>query len=220
MGGGRGQRRLKTPVLMRRGPLGQEAEEFLRPGSRWNHFALKVVSASAMKTTRLLMLSSLGLAAVVALRAADEAKPAARTQVIFFEAEGFTDVRDTLMSTERGREAILDQLKTYLQERAKYYVPEGQNLIITITDVDLAGDFEPARSARWQDVRIVKDIYPPRIDLSFKLTAADGTVLKQGEHKLCDLTFLMKLSINTSDPLRHEKALLDDWLRADFARGR
>jgi hypothetical protein len=34
---------------------------------------------------------------------------------------------------------------------------------------------------------------------------------------LSDLAFLMKLTGGfRDDPLRHEKALLDDWLRAEF----
>ena len=41
-------------------------------------------------------------------------------------------------------------------------VPEGDKLTITFTDIDLAGDFEPWRGPQWDEVRIVKAIYPPR----------------------------------------------------------
>jgi Protein of unknown function (DUF3016) len=173
-----------------------------------------------MKTTPVILLSLLGLCASLSLAAADAPKTYARAQVIFFEPDRFTDVKDSYMGSDKGRDAILDQLRDYIQERAKVYVADGLNLTVTVTDVDLAGDFEPARGGRWMDVRIVKDIYPPRIELSFQLTAPDGTVLKQGERKLTDTAFQMKLSINTNDALRYEKALLDDWMRTDFAKAR
>jgi hypothetical protein len=64
----------------------------------------------------------------------------------------------------------------------------------------------------------VRDIYPPRIALRFRLADAKNTVLKEGERTLSDPMFLAKGHGDRSDPLRHEKALLDDWLRAEFPR--
>jgi hypothetical protein len=92
----------------------------------------------------------------------------------------------------------------------------GQQLKITVTDVDLAGEFEPWRGGSMADVRIVKDIYPPDIKLAFQLTGADGTVLAQGDRHLRDMGFMMTLSIDRNDPLRFEKELLDNWLRSEF----
>ena len=65
------------------------------------------------------------------------------------------------------------------------------------------------------DVRIVKDIYPPRIDLQFRVRDAKGNVIKEGERKLRDLSFMMNLRLNNHDPLRYEKTLIDDWMRKD-----
>ncbi len=96
----------------------------------------------------------------------------------------------------------------------------GQKLTVTFTDIDLAGDFEPWRGSEGMDIRIVKDIYPPKMDLEFKLTGADGAVLKEGKRQLRDLAFMAKLSINRNDMLRFEKALLDDWLKEDFPRAK
>jgi len=85
----------------------------------------------------------------------------------------------------------------------------------------MAGDFEPWRGPRWDDVRVVKEIYPPRIQLTFRLTDAAGNVLKEGKRDLKDLAFLMKINMSfRDDPVRHENALLDDWLRDEFPRVR
>ncbi len=140
-----------------------------------------------------------------------------RTEVVFVDPEKFTDVRDSYTGTDSGREAILDQLREYFQQETKKLIPEGDKLYISITDVDLAGDFEPWRGPRWDDVRIVKDIYPPRINLSFRLTDSSGKVLKEGKRDLRDLAFLMKITTTfMDDPLRHEKTLIDDWYHDEF----
>jgi hypothetical protein len=171
-----------------------------------------------MKTPRLCFAAASGLAALLVLPAVAAPKPAARTEVVFFEPEKFTDASDRYLGGERDRDGILDRLKDYLIERAdSRFVAEGQKLAVTITDVDLAGEFEPWHGPSAQDVRIVRDIYPPKINLAFRLTDANGEVLAQGQRELRDLAFMMSISINTSDSLRFEKALLDDWLRKEFS---
>jgi hypothetical protein len=169
-----------------------------------------------MKTLRMLLFSVPALTAAVALHAADETKFDSRTVVNFFEPERFTDVRDSLIGSDKGRDAILGQIRDYLVTRSKLYVPDGQKLTVTITDVKLAGDFEPARNPRLDDVRIIRDIYPPRIELAFKLTDADGNELAHGTRNLTDVMFMQKLLMNPNDSLRYEKELLDDWMRTEF----
>lgn len=170
-----------------------------------------------MKTHRLLLVSWLG---VIAAFAAPQPAPAdARAEVLFFEPEKFTDVKDEFMSDDVRRTTYLEQLRDHLISQARYYVPAGARLQITITDIDMAGDFEPWRGPQFDRVRIVKDMYPPKISLTFRLVDAEGNVLKEGKRELRDNAFLMKLSMpNSSDTMRHEKALLDDWLRQDFPR--
>ena len=80
----------------------------------------------------------------------------------------------------------------------------------------MAGEFEPWRPPL-RDARIVKDIYPPRIDLSFRLAADDGKVIKEGARELRDPAFLAGASRYPDDPLRYEKALVDRWLEQELA---
>ena len=172
-----------------------------------------------MKTRRLVSASLLGLLGSLALCAA-ETRTIARAEVLFFEPQKFTDVRDRYMG-DASQTTYLEQIRDRLLEQAKYYVPEGHTLSVTINDIDMAGDFEPWHGSRWDDVRIVKDIYPPRINLVFRLTDAEGNVVKEGKRELRDLAFMMKISMTfRDDSVRHEQALLDDWLRNEFPRVR
>jgi hypothetical protein len=172
-----------------------------------------------MKTRHLLLLSVAALAPALAASAA-ETRVVGRAEVVFFEPEKFTDVRDSYMG-DSTRTTYLDQIRDYVLEQAKYYVPEGHKLTVTFTDIDMAGDFEPWHGPRWTDVRIVKDIYPPRINLTFRLEDAAGRVVKEGKRELRDLGFLMKITMTfRDDPVRHEKGLLADWIQAEFPRVR
>jgi hypothetical protein len=165
-----------------------------------------------MKTLSRLTLVLLGLAAPLALRAAEVAKASARTDVVFEQPEKFTDVKDSDFGTEKGRDAILERLRESIVERADKALPAGQKLVITFTDIDLAGEYEPWRGPQFSDVRIVKSIYPPRLNFSYKITDAAGKTVKVGKEDLRDLAFEMRLTSDRQDTLRYEKDILRDWI--------
>jgi len=138
--------------------------------------------------------------------------------VNFFEPDKFRDIGRTYSPSDKDREEDLAQIRDYLVSQADRMLPAGHRLEVTFTDIDRAGEFEPWRGPRYTDVRIVKDIYVPRMSLSFRVTDADGNVVKEGKRELRDLAFNQKLVLDRSDPYRHEKELLNDWLRSEFPR--
>ena len=170
------------------------------------------------------VLRSHALFAVVALIAAASTAVAqvesglqstARVQVEYLHSERYSDLRDQYVASPSAREAYLKELREHIQRRALRYVHEGQSLYIGISEIDMAGGFEPWRRDLG-NVRIVRELYPPRIDLAFKWTAADGAVLKEGDRTLRDPSFLARTNRYGSDPLKYEKLLLDDWLESEF----
>lgn len=170
-----------------------------------------------MKTTRFTLSALFALVAAVGLRAADVQSPS-RVEVSFVNPENFADAADGQRGSDFGREANLQELKEYIQRRAEDRLAAGQQLSVRITDVDFAGEVEPWRTPRMGDARLVKDVYPPRIVLEFKLTDATGAVIKEGSRRLTDLSFMMNVHpINRDDPRIYEKELLDRWIRSEFA---
>lgn len=157
------------------------------------------------KTTFAFVLAALACAAAPAF--------SATVQVEFVKPESFSDAGRGYVPRER--DDTLELLKRHLVEQASRRLPQDQTLAISVTDVDLAGDY-PRRGVH--EVRVVKDIYPPRIELRFRLTAADGKIVKEGERKLRDNAFLMGVGRYANDSLRYEKTLLDGWLDDDFGR--
>ena len=137
-------------------------------------------------------------------------------QVEFQRPEQFTDAAERNPADDQARTFFLEQLARYLAARAAPLLRPGQRLSIVITDVDRAGAYEPWRR-KLGDVRIVRNVYPVRIDLAFRLEDGNGVVLEQGERKLRDSYFLDRWH-TPNDPLRYEKALLDDWLERELGK--
>lgn len=143
------------------------------------------------------------------------ADPAARVEVVYVDPQKFTDVRNGYTQTDSARDFYLAEIRRYIEQRAGRRLADGDTLRVTITDVELAGDYE-ARRPSVTNVRIIREVNPARIDLSFRLARADGTVLAEGERRLRSTGYPVGVGIDPADPLRYEKALLDDWLRQDL----
>lgn len=130
---------------------------------------------------------------------------------------GFGDTGRGASALERVREAELAELRTWLSGAAARRLPAGQRLEIRLTDLDRAGRLEPWQRGAGTELRVVRSVTPPRIDLDFRLLAADGGVLREGSRRLRDAGFEWSTGArNPTDRWRHEKALLERWLDREF----
>jgi hypothetical protein len=174
--------------------------------------ALRYFGRPAMKSfllPRLLCVACMTLACIMA-RAAT---PPGNVDVHYKDPQHFTEVTRSSGPHLIDTSAYLKPLKDYIAQRASRILAPGQRLDIEVTDVARAGEYEPWRGPNFEDVRIIKDLYPPRIGLDFTLYGADGKVLREGTRKLRDPAFLNDISVADQDPLRYEKSLINDWLR-------
>ena len=148
-----------------------------------------------MRIARLASLASLA-SLLVALTSAGVPAPAvsngeALVTVTFAHPESYTDLRLSCVSTDADGRSLRSELERFLAASAAPLVPAGQRLEITVTNIDMAGDLESWRGSGRCDVRIMKDTYPPRIDLAFRLVDEAGK----------------------------EQALLGEWRRRELGRG-
>lgn len=155
------------------------------------------------------------LAALPGLPALAAGTATANVTVTYDHPENFAEtIKERSLSPGSASDAYLQTLRTYMEQRAARILPPGDRLNIVVTNVDLAGSFEPWLGPQMQDVRIIKNIYPPRIDLRFRLLGPDGRVLRAGTRKLRDPGFLDSGIFSPTDgPLVYEKRLIDNWLR-------
>ncbi|MCQ9616376.1 DUF3016 domain-containing protein [Paenalcaligenes niemegkensis] len=151
-----------------------------------------------------------------AQRTSVESAADATISVEFINASEFAEMRSHRLQRDSDSKAWMESLRKHLEQQAPQYLPPKTHLLVQLTDIKLAGEYEPWRRAGLYDVRIVRDIYPPRIDLNYQLSNNQGQTFKDGNAKLRDSAFLMRAHGYHDDPLRYEKTLLDDWLRREF----
>lgn len=158
------------------------------------------------------------LAFACAIAAADDSPPPVK--VDWTDPSEFAEVRQNACRNRVKPEEWLGELARHMQRRAGKVIAAGQHLDVTLTDIRRAGACEPWRGPQWDDVRVVKEIYSPRIDLRYTLTTADGKLVRSGEATLRDAAFISRATATRDDdPLRYEKRMLDDWLRREFTPG-
>ncbi|HUC98852.1 MAG TPA: DUF3016 domain-containing protein [Candidatus Polarisedimenticolaceae bacterium] len=154
------------------------------------------------------------LAALGPFSSQAEQEGTSKVSVVFVNPETFTDAGYSKI--ERSSPAILLQLQRFIVETATRQLPESLHLEIKITDIDLAGDFEVFRGPQFEHVRVNKSIYPPRIVLDFRVLDAGRQSVRHGHRELSDLNYQLRVVSQREDPLRHEKELLQDWLKQEL----
>ena len=142
-------------------------------------------------------------------------------EVSFGDLAKFADLKASVLSSARDREALAEDLRRHIEREAPARLPQGARLKVHVSDVDMAGEYWPVGGGTaGRDMRIVKDVYPPRIDLDFELLRADGSVERSGRRELRDAGFLQYQGLMSHEALRYEKRMLDGWLRKEFAASR
>lgn len=155
---------------------------------------------------------------VLSLDSMAQGAPAAQVEVRFDHPEKFRDASLDSHGYERGADAyVMKTLTQYLQKLGQRYLQPGQQLVIDIRDIDLAGRFEPWHSQAY-DVRFMREITWPTIDLSYTLSQP-GKPDQQAQERVSDKMYLSRPGrvTSSSDRLYAEKAMLDDWFRQRFA---
>ena len=176
---------------------------------------MKRMAGSHRGTIAIFAALVLWLGSIAPLAAAAVTPAESSVSVTFVKPEQFTENRMYGRQDRFNRIDYLAQLKAYLIKQGQAVLQPGQSLHVDITDIRLAGAYEPWRGPQWSYVRIMRDIYPPRIDLDFRLVDHDGNVLREGKRVLRDLDYLHSGSgvpSASGASLYYDKALLRRWL--------
>jgi len=112
------------------------------------------------------------------------------------------------------------EMREYLKKAVDKHLPEGFTLSVTFTQVDLAGEYEPWRGTDYHTIRIMKSIYPPRLEFNYQLYAKDGSLIEEGDARLTDLNYLTKANPvqEKNEVLYYEKELLKRWIRNELGK--
>lgn len=146
-----------------------------------------------------------------------QADDASNLTLNFHEPEKFTDIRPANESRARFRERTLAGFERMFAEFAAE-LPEGYKWQVTITDIDLAGDVNPMYSRNGQDIRVVKDLYSPRVQFNYELRDVYGERVASGEENIRDMGFLQspRMAGPRHQELRYEYTMLKRWFEREL----
>ncbi len=136
----------------------------------------------------------------------------AGVQVTYQTPERFSD----LPFSPAERAAILQQMSEHFDALGKR-LPAGQDLQVEVSDIDLAGRI--VHSQRWnEEVRVLRGGADwPRMRFHYRLSEA-GRELASGDAELANMDYQQRINrYSSSDPLRYEKQMLDDWFGKTLA---
>lgn len=138
---------------------------------------------------------------------------AATSEVTWTDYEKYRDIHPGSEGRKKFRERTFKNFEEHFAKLAEN-LSEGQMLKINVTDVDLAGD---TRSRGINELRVVKEIYFPRMNFSYELVNTDGTIAKSDKIVLKDMNFMMGGNLKyRNKPLSYEKKMLDGWFYDTF----
>ena len=152
------------------------------------------------------MKALLGKMAVASLLALAAGAASAGVDVKYIESDKFAD----LPFAPWEREHVLKELTDYFGKLGEK-LPEGQDLALEVTEIDLAGrEYPNMRGGR--ELRILKGTADwPMMQLRYTLTQ-NGQILKTGDAKLSDMNYMQRINrFSDSDSLRAEKRMIEEW---------
>lgn len=138
------------------------------------------------------------------------------TTVQFIEPGRYIDAGNHPAQERRN----LNTLESHLRALGSRCLTRGEKLELSIRNVDLAG-----RNEWWHrnqpDLRVMREVDWPRIELDYTLRDAGGTLLGEGSEQVTDMNYLLRAGArrNRSDPLAYDKAMLTDWFNNRFCPG-
>ncbi|MFC3691117.1 DUF3016 domain-containing protein [Chenggangzhangella methanolivorans] len=153
----------------------------------------------------------LGLAAALVA-----ASPAAAEITVLARPTG--DASSLVWRSASEREAMYRHLSRTLMRLGERDLPKSQRLEVKILDVRPAGQFEPWRAGGADNVRIMRDVTPPSVKLSYRLS--DGRrVIASGEETVTDMNYLWDAAARSSlGSFPYETELMRDWFRDRIVR--
>lgn len=152
----------------------------------------------------------------LSLSAALLAAPFAVANDITFQFDDVNEFRDFTFEgqdEEETKEIFLTYLNRWMEREDMSERLGNQSLTVTFHNIDLAGDYEWWRDPSYDDVRFLRDIYPPRMSVSYTLRGENGEVIAEGEQDLINMTYLSQPTLSGGDPFYYDFNLLGDWLK-------
>lgn len=137
---------------------------------------------------------------------------AGETKVTWQDPDKYTDIREGNELRESFREKLFGDFELIFADLAKQ-LPDGYLFEVTVTDVDLAGEVNWMHGGSTQNIRIVKNIYRPRISFNYTLTNASQGLVVSGKEDIKDPNFLSSVGGPAVTRFGYEERMLKNWFK-------
>lgn len=144
---------------------------------------------------------------------------AGEAKVTWREPDQYTDIREGTELRDNFRAKLFQDFESIFADLAKQ-LPDGCLLEVTVTDLDLAGEVNGMHDARWQDIRVVKDIYWPRMSINYTLKDSTRETLAAGQEDIKDLDFLSSAASLGMTRFGYEERMLRHWFKKQQRDGK
>ncbi len=135
--------------------------------------------------------------------------------IIWKDPNQYTDIESTIWLQSKFTLYLFTELTEELGKQVNPVLGKDQKLDIMVTNLDLAGDVQPTFGASADDIRVVSELYPPKINFDYSLSQ-NGKVIKSGSEKLQNMSFLFGIQPITSQPFAYESDLLKKWFKKEI----
>lgn len=139
------------------------------------------------------------------------AAQAAEVKVEWQDVSKFSDVRPSNENRVEFQQRLVKEFDEIFVNLAKR-LPENYSLMIKVKDIDLAGDVRPFFHSSLHDIRVMREIYWPRMSLDYELKDAQGQSLVKDSVSLSDMAYLNRINFAHNSEFKYEEQMLRDWL--------
>ncbi|MFA9273288.1 MAG: DUF3016 domain-containing protein [Candidatus Aquirickettsiella gammari] len=159
------------------------------------------------------------LFALFALTCYSNFAAAGEVKVNWGKLDDFTEISPGHETKEHFRERLKKEFEDVFAALAKK-LPDGYQLTVNISDIDLAGDIRPGASFSVSQIRIMREIYWPRMNFSYELRNTQQEVIAQAKEELRDMDYLHRVRIPSGrTSFEYEEKMLNDWFKKQVLAG-
>ena len=141
----------------------------------------------------------------------------AKVELRFVDPLTYTDGTLRDISSGKSREETYNALHKVFERLAKRHLADHQTLLITITELDLAGEFEPWR-VNLHDVRFMRTVTWPRMQFTYEVLER-GQIVISGAADLKDMNYLRgSHRYSRGGRMHYERRMLSEWFSKTFSK--
>jgi hypothetical protein len=134
---------------------------------------------------------------------------AGEAKVTWQDPEKYSDIKASQERQDRFQEKLFKHFDKVFADLAAQ-LPNDSKLEITITDFDLAGEIIPRAGSSFNEIRIIKEIYSPKITFNYVYTHKDQVI--SSTVNLRDMNYMSGITRSShSAEFEYEEKMLKKW---------